>query len=106
MYLLIKLRDIINYQFKKNFSMWVYIEQDLSEKHFALSSSYSKVENAIQQINCFPVDTFLSKRTALYPPKLFIGWHYPSFKRWGTETGNLALQSAGIEGKVSWLKVG
>lgn len=77
MYLLIKLL-IINL---KKTSVCEYIEQVLSEKHFALRSSCSKVENAIQQINRFPVDTFLSKCTALYPPNLFIGWRYPSFKQ-------------------------
>ena len=77
MYLLIKLL-IINL---KKTSVCEYIEQVLSEKHFALRSSCSKVENAIQQINRFPVDTFLSKRTALYRPNFFIGWRYPSFKQ-------------------------
>lgn len=108
MYQLIKLRDIelliIN---SKKTSVCEYIEQDLSEKHFPLRSSCSKVGNVIQQINHCPADTFLSKSTALYPPDLLIGWHYLSFKQWGPETGNLALQSEGIlKGKFHGLKVG
>ena len=76
----------------------------MSEKHFPLRSSCSKVGNAIQQINHCPADTFSSKCTALYPPDLFTGWHYPSFKQWEPKTGNLVLQSECTERKASWFE--
>ena len=103
MYLLIKLRDIINYQFKKNFSMWVYWAG------FVWETFHSKVQ-LFKGWKCYPTDKSLSsgyffiKTYCTVAPNLFIGWHYLSFKQWGPETGNLALQSEGIEGKVSWFE--